>query len=95
MSIVPAEPSPRMYTVRHYRYGDSEYIWVGDELGSPNIGPFGFGFSRTVSLKWKWWHRNSPAARLKSAMEEAQAYADKLNRVEMYFNHEREIGIRQ
>jgi hypothetical protein len=84
----------RKYTVRHYRDGDKEVVWVGDDRGSPNTGPFELGFTRHVSLKWRWYHLHSPAHRLAVTMEKAQGYADALNHAEMYINHEREIGIR-
>jgi hypothetical protein len=85
----------RHYFVRHYRDGDNEHVWVGDERNNPNIGPGGMGFSRNISLRWRWWQPASPAERLRKALNQAQKFADKLNHQEMYLAHEREIGVRR
>lgn len=85
----------RYYSVRHFRSGDNEVVWVGDDLGNPNVGPWGLGFRREISLKWRWWQNTSPAERLRNALEKAQKKADEWNEREMYLNHEREIGVKR
>lgn len=80
------------YFVRHYRDGNKEHVWIGDENSNPNCGLRSVGWSRNVSLQWRWWQTKSPAERLEATLKKAQRIVDEWNHREMFINHERELG---
>lgn len=83
---IPPKPTHR-YEVDTNSYDDMVVVRVSKDLHSPV-------WRKTISLKNKWWNRESPAERIRQAEDKAALIADKYNHDYELMQHEASIGVR-